>query len=87
MAEKIRFSASDINFAPLTKDDFASLSSFTCGVREIDDFFHNEVALCAKYHYLIPYKCFDIKSGDILGLFTLANDILALEYEDKIDFH
>lgn len=86
MEGKIRYSASDLDFSPLTEDDIASLSDFSCGVTEIDDFFHNEVSLCSKYNYLIPYKCTLLKSGQIAGLFTLANDVLALEYEDKIDF-
>lgn len=86
MEEKIRFSATDIDFSPLTESDSPSLSEFSCGVAEIDDFFRNEAFLCARYNYLIPYKCVARGSGQILGLFTLANDVLALEYEDKFDF-
>lgn len=86
MEEKIHYSASDLDFSPLTEDDMASLSYFSCSVTEIDDFFHNEVSLCSKYKYLIPYKCTLLESGEIVGLFTLANDVLALEYEDKVDF-
>lgn len=68
------------------ESDYGSLSSFSCGCEEIDDFFHDEVALCAKYGYLIPYKCVYKSTGEMVGLFTLANDILSLEYEDMIDF-
>lgn len=86
MEEKIRYSASDIEISPLRESDIPSLSNFYCGQPEIDDFFHDEVELCSKYKYLIPYKCTLKENGDIIGLFTLANDILRLDYEDKIDF-
>lgn len=86
MEEKIRYSASELDFSPLTEDDIVSLSDFSCGVAEIDDFFYNEAYLCSKYKYLTPYKCTFLESGEIAGLFTLANDVLALEYEDKVDF-
>lgn len=86
MEEKIRFSADDISISKVSESDYQSFSDFYCGVDEIDDFFHDEVALCSKYNYLIPYKCTLSKTDEIVGLFTLANDILALEYEDKIDF-
>lgn len=71
----------EIDFSRITENDYVSLSDFSCGVDEIDDFFHNEARLCAKYSYLIPYKC--TSKGKIVGLFTLANDVLSLEYEDK----
>lgn len=86
MEGKTRSSVPEIDFAPLTEDDYKSLSAFSCGEKDIDDFFHNEVHLCSKYNYLIPYKCTSTATGEIVGLFTLANDILALEYEDKYDF-
>lgn len=86
MTAKTHFSATEVNFSPLDESDFQSLSVFTCGVPEIDHFFHNEVRLCSKYHYLSPYKCTLIETGEIVGLFTLANDVLVLDYEDKIEF-
>lgn len=86
MEAKIRFSATDISISPITDSDSQSLSVFCCGEPEIDDFFHDEVALCSKYKYLIPYKCTLKDTDEIIGVFTLANDILRLEYEDKIDF-
>lgn len=86
MEAKTQFSATDIDIQPLTESDIDSLSNFYCGEAEIDNFFHNEVLLCMKYRYLSPYKCVLNKSGEIAGLFTLANDILNLEYEDKQDF-
>lgn len=86
MAEKIHFSVSDVILSRISESDFQSLSSFSCGCAEIDSFFHDEMQLCFKYSYLIPYKCVIKESGEIVGLFTLANDILSLDYEDKIDF-
>lgn len=86
MAEKILFSVSDVIISPVSENDIPSLSSFSCGCTEIDDFFHGEVFLCRKYGYLIPYKCALKENGQIIGLFTLSNDILSLEYEDRVDF-
>lgn len=86
MEERIRFSAEELTLSPITESDKASLSDFYCGSKEIDDFLHEEIFLCAKYKYLIPYKCMIKSSGEIAGIFTLANDILTLDYEDKIEF-
>jgi GNAT superfamily N-acetyltransferase len=86
MEEKIPFSGSDLDFSPITESDSISLSDFSCDVAELDDFFHDEILLCYKYHYLIPYKCTSATTGELLAVFTLANDVLALEYEDKINF-
>lgn len=86
MAESILFSVDDIDMSPLMESDFESVTSFSCGVKELDDFFHDEIWLCAKFHYLIPYKCTLSDSGEIVGIFTLANDVIALEEDDKIEF-
>lgn len=86
MEVKTRYSATDLLISPIVEDDIPVLSNFCCGESEIDDFFHDEVALCSKYKYLIPYKCTLKDTGDVVGAFTLANDILRLEYEDRIDF-
>ncbi len=86
MADRILFSPDDVDFSLLKEEDFTSIHSFKCGVEEIDDFFHTEVRLCAKYHYLFPYKCVLRSTGEIVGLFTLANDVVLLEYEDKIEY-
>lgn len=86
MAESTLFSVDDIDLSPLTIFDIESLSSFSCGVEELDDFFHEEIWLCAKYHYLIPYKCTLSATNEIIGIFTLANDVIALEEDDKIEF-
>ncbi len=86
MAARIRYSPAELSFAPLSDEDFAELGTFSCGVETIDSFFRNQAELCSRYSYLIPYKCTHRDSGEILGLFTLSNDVIALEYEDKYDF-
>lgn len=86
MAEKTLFSISDVILSRIEESDYRSLSRFSCGCDEIDDVFHNELPLCHKYGYLVPYKCLLKDTGEIAGLFTLANDILKLEYEDRADF-
>ena len=86
MEERIQFSADDLELSSLLEDDCNSLSNFSCGSQEIDNFFHNEVYLCSKYRYLSPYKCTLNSSREIVGLFTLANDTLKLEYDDRLDF-
>lgn len=86
MEARTRFSPADLTFSPLTEDDYPLLSSFTCGVESIDTFFRIQAYLCAKYKYLIPYKCCIENGNSIVGLFTLANDIIMLEHEDRNDF-
>lgn len=86
MEGKTRFSISDVVISRVADGEYGMLKPFSCGCTEIDEFFHDEVALCAKYGYLLPYKCVLRESGELVGLFTLANDTLSLEYEDKADF-
>ena len=84
MEEKIQFSVSDLNVLPVSTLDAEEISVFQCGESHLDSFFHDELILCAKYHYLSPY-CVKLNNS-IVVLFTLSNDTLALEYEDKIFF-
>lgn len=86
MEAKTRYSAIDISISPIIESDYLPLSDFCCGEPEIDEFFHDEVALCAKYKYLIPYKCTLKGTNEIIGAFTLANDVMRLEYDDKVNF-
>lgn len=84
MVEKTPFSDSELNISRLEGDDFNDLKDFSCGTECLDQFFHNEIELCAKYKYLSPYCA---KIGDeIVGVFTLAADALMLETDDKEDF-
>lgn len=86
MEEKIQYSGRDLIFSRVNDCECASLSEFSCGVREIDDFIHNEMRLCAKYRYITPYCVKHHISGEILGVFTLSNDSIMLEEDDAEDF-
>lgn len=72
----------------IEEDDFEKLSSFYCGVPELDNFFHSEVRECIKYHYLSAYCAF-LKTGEVIAAFTLMNDALMItnpyEKEEFID--
>lgn len=83
MAAKTRYSASDITIEPFTPKE--NLSEFTCGNIELDDFFKREVVLCCKYKYLTAYSVKSVKTKELLCLFTLSNDIVALEKDDIAD--
>lgn len=85
MEERIHFSPEEISISRLTESDVSLLSDFYCGVAEIDSFFQTEAIICGRYHYLIPYKCILKETGEIIGAFTLANDVLMLEFEDKTE--
>ena len=83
MAAKTRYSASDITIEPFSPTE--NLSNFTCGNKELDDFFKKEVVLCCKYKYLSAYAVKSMKTGELLCLFTLSNDIVSLEEDDIED--
>lgn len=72
----------------MTDADYELMSAFSCGVKELDDFFHFEVRECVRRHYLAAYSVF-IDSGEIIAAFTLMNDALMIgsqtEKEDFID--
>ena len=72
----------------LTDADYENMPAFSCGVRELDNFFHFEVKECVKYRYLSAY-CAYLNSGEIVAAFTLMNDALMIpgqtEKEDFID--
>ena len=72
----------------MTDADYENMSAFSCGVKELDDFFHYEVRECVQRHYLSAYIVY-LKSGEIVAAFTLMNDALMIssqtEKEDFID--
>lgn len=80
MEAKTQFSDIDFKIEILSEND--DLSDFSCGNIILDDFFHKEVVLCCKYKYLTAYSVKYIKSGEILCLFTLANDVITLDGDD-----
>ena len=77
---------SQIKVRLMTDADFEKMSTFTCGVEELDNFFHIEVRECMQRHYLAAYSVF-IDSGEIVAAFTLMNDALMIRSEsEKEDF-
>jgi GNAT superfamily N-acetyltransferase len=70
----------------MTDADYENMSAFSCGVKELDDFFHSEVKECVAHHYLSAY-CAYIGSGKIVAAFTLMNDALMIGSQtEKADF-
>ena len=68
-------------------DDSEELALFSCGNEVLDDFFHREILVCAKYHYVSAYCAREVSDGKIVAIFTLANDAVVLDNaEDKEDF-
>lgn len=77
----------EIFIEELTEEDNKELASFSCGEEELDKFFHNEMLICSKYHYIASYCARDKSNGKIVAVFTLANDAVILgNPEDKADF-
>ena len=87
MEERILSSDIEISIDRLKEEDSHELSSFFCGVDELDKFFHNEIMICSKYHYFSSYCARSVENGEILAVFTLANDAVILDNsDDKLDF-
>lgn len=82
MAERIQYSVSNLQIQPLAEG--TDLSSFSCGNEELDKFFREEITLCQRYKYVSVYGVSDIKTHEILALFTLSNDALIIESEDDL---
>ncbi|WP_455623519.1 GNAT family N-acetyltransferase [Parabacteroides sp.] len=82
----VKIPSSDINYSVhllSAKDD---LSKFSCGDKELDKFFHEEVLLCMKYKYVTAY-CVKNQNGSIISLFTLAHDtVILFSEEEKEEF-
>ena len=61
--------------------------SFSCGCEELDHFFHEEIYLCTKHHYISAYCAKDIRTNEIVAIVTLSNDSVVIHnVEDKDDF-
>lgn len=78
----------DIDFTInlIGENDYDRLDGFSCGEKELDDFFRYEIKSCVVHHYLAPY-CASLSSGEIVAAFTLMNDALMISGEvDKDDF-
>ncbi|MCQ2307673.1 MAG: GNAT family N-acetyltransferase [Bacteroidales bacterium] len=59
------------------------MSSFSCGNNNLDVFFQKEVFICSQCHMFSAY--YVLYENDIVAAFTLANDSLVIEYDDKTD--
>jgi len=70
----------------MTDADYENMSAFSCGDKELDDFFQHEVKECVRRHYLSAY-CAVLPTGEIVAAFTLMNDALMLIGEtEKAEF-
>lgn len=70
----------------MTDADYENMSAFTCGVKELDEFFGNEIRKCVERRYLSAYSAI-LSSGEIIAAFTLMNDaLMIIEEADKKDF-
>jgi len=70
----------------MTDADYENMSAFSCGVKELDDFFRHEIKECVDKRYLSAY-CVVTPSNEIIAAFTLMNDALMIgDKEDKHDF-
>lgn len=70
----------------MTDADYVNMSAFSCGEKELDNFFRKEVRECVKHKYLTAYCAF-VDSGEIIAAFTLMNDSIMISGEDeKTDF-
>ena len=70
----------------MNEADYNGLSAFSCGVKELDDFFLYEVKECVIHHYFAAYSVVT-SDGDIVAAFTLANDALMIGSQtEKEDF-
>ncbi len=87
MEERTLSSDIEISIERLREEDSCGLSSFSCGVDALDTFFHDEILICSKYHYFSSYCARSIADGEIVAVFTLANDAVILgNSDDKDDF-
>lgn len=83
--ERIQFSIDNLRLSRVEKDNIPDFSEFSCGVPELDDFFHYEIPACILHHYLAAYIV--TISDEIVGVFTLMNDALMISgSEEKEDF-
>lgn len=70
----------------MTDKDYENMSAFSCGFKELDDFFRYEVKECVDRKYLSAYCAFTESDG-IMAAFTLMNDAIMIDSEDeKTDF-
>lgn len=87
MAGKTQFLDIDISINKLLREDLKQVLSFSCGCKELDDFFHKEIYLCSKYHHVAAYCAKNKQDNEIIAIFTLSNDSVVIDnIEDKENF-
>lgn len=86
MEEKIQYSDINLSIEPLSISDQSTVNKFSCGNKELDKFFHEELFICAKHHYVSAYCAKNQNNGEIIAIFTLANDAVVIDNIDKDDF-
>ena len=79
--------SSDIDFfVKLMNDsDLENMSEFSCGVKELDDFFRYETKECVRHRYLSAYCGVSDSTNEIIAAFTLMNDALMITGADEKD--
>ena len=82
MAGKTQSSIIEITIEKLNEEDYEELSSFNCGEEKLDNFFHNEIFICSKYHYFSSYCAREQTNNQIVSVFTLSNDAVILKTKD-----
>lgn len=86
MVARTLSSDTDLQIRLMTDADYEIMSAFSCGVKELDDFFRYEVKACVEHKYLSAYCAFTESDG-IVAAFTLMNDAIMINSEDeKTDF-
>lgn len=86
MEEKIQYLDIDLSIEPLSIDDRLNVEGFSCGNNELDVFFHEEIFICAKHHYISAYCAKNKQNNELIAIFTLANDSVVIDNVDKDDF-
>ena len=66
----------------MTQSDYEAMSVFSCGIKELDDFFRLEVRECVEHKYLSAYCAFTESDG-IVAAFTLMNDAIMIGSDDE----
>jgi hypothetical protein len=64
MEEKTRYWDTNLSISSLLPEDKANVDSFFCGEDKLDLFFHNEIYMCAKHHYVSAYCAKNKLPGD-----------------------
>ena len=68
MEEKTQYLDIDITINKLVGGDQDEVLSFTCGCKELDNFFHNELFLCTKHHYVAAYCAKSTKKNEVVAI-------------------